>query len=146
MVGMQRPEITLRKPWLRAWPGQVSLVEPSLGSTPGVPDTWVSYHGERLHLEGWVEFKLREPNGSFQIRPKQRLWHREYLDGGGHCAAFCVVSDKGFCLIPSRRGLADPTTEGAACWSWESLQGGEDRARLPRLLELCFERNSGRID
>src|SRR5690349_11379619 len=87
-----RDEINWRKPWLDEWPGHVSLVEPSLGSTAGIPDAHLV---AQRFPPGWVEFKALDHEGAFKLEPSQRLWGKDFVRYSNRCA-YVVLDPKGF--------------------------------------------------
>lgn len=132
---MQRVENELRRDWLDLWDGHHSLVEPSIGSTSGVPDTHLVAEG---FAPGWVEFKALE-DGMFDLRPAQRLWAREYCAHTDRVALVALGREVWY-AVPMRAIIAkpplkhyDPRMFPHVRVAWEA-----DSAPLPTLLERCY--------
>src|SRR3546814_9284520 len=90
-----RDEIILRRKWLDAWPGTYSLIEPSIGSTPGFPDCVAEYEG----LLGLVEFKV-EKDGAIILEATQRLWLLDHIENNKRIA-LVALNSKGFFTVPA---------------------------------------------
>lgn len=99
---MDREEIELRKLWLDHWPGHITLVEHSFGSTPGTPDAFAAYYGSGLlhPVASWVEFKVADEKGCFELTSHQPIWHRAYNRFASN-AFFVVMDREGFWTLPS---------------------------------------------
>lgn len=97
-AGVQRDELLLRPKWLACWEGHVSFIEPSIGSSAGVPDVHLIDHG---FDPGWVEFKALDGHGTFKLKPEQRGWMRSYSVFSSRCAVV-VMDALGFYTIPMR--------------------------------------------
>ena len=92
-----RPEIELRSSWLNIWPGEVSLIEPSKGSTPGFPDAFAASNGHA----GLIEFKALDSDCHFLLEPSQRLWLLKNLPYYPRVAIVCLDRE-GFYTVPAR--------------------------------------------
>jgi hypothetical protein len=133
--GMDRDEIRLRKRFLEAWPGHVTLVEPgTFGATPGAPDASLACATSRP----WVEFKVADAQGFFKLERAQPGWHNAYNEHR-HDAYFVIMTDLAIWIARSRRVM--PFINGlignvhsfpAQCLPWSELP----RVSLPSLLEL----------
>lgn len=130
---MEREEILLRSGWLKIWPGHSTRVEPAIGGSTGVPDVSL------LHADyfGWAEFKVADCDGIFELRRRQKRWHRDFLAAGGWQAVFIVMDREGFWVIPSRAVVEGEGVRRDAGWL-----GGDvklrwlevDPFRIPSLL------------
>ena len=101
---MNRDEIEWRSGWLDDWPGRFWLVEPTIGSTFGIPDTHVVATN---FAPGWVEFKAIDDNGQFKVRPAQRLFFKTFCQYSTR-AAVIVLDGQGFWAIPGRTMALQP--------------------------------------
>ena len=129
---MARAELELRPQWLSHWHGHITLVEPTIGSTNGAPDAHLSWDDTSL----WVEFKVAEDDGSFLIRPQQRLWHRSYIKHSSD--SWVVVMDKeGFWMVSARKALEEANVYkiGAKKLKW-SLLTKSNRLLLPLIRDI----------
>lgn len=116
-VAMGREEFKLRSRWLAQWCGMVTRFEPTTGSTSGAPDTFCA----NVAVAGFVEFKVVEAGGVFDIRPSQVIWHTKYSSIQNN-SCFCVLSGQGFWLIPSRVALKTQRVVGDPL-NWEQVRG-----------------------
>lgn len=91
-----RDEIALRKRWISAWPGSVSLIEPTIGSTPGFPDAFCMCRKEA----GLVEFKVIDDDCVFELEPSQRLWLIENIPHYRRVIIVCM-NEGGFYSVPA---------------------------------------------
>ena len=112
-----RPEIKLRAQWLTEWAGQVTRIEPTVGSTPGTPDTFLIND----IIAGWVEFKTVGAGGEFEIRKEQLRWHRDFSRYSPF-STFCILSVQGWWLVPSIIALETPFVFGHPV-PWEHTTG-----------------------
>jgi hypothetical protein len=134
-----RDEILLRPKWLAAWPGQYTLIEPSIGSTAGAPDAFLVSCD---FPPGWVEFKALDEFGMFHLRPAQRSWAREFLSYSSR-VALCVMDKTGWHLLSMRRIVAAPFQRNyhLAKFSAEDRMLRWERTasvNLPSLLERVY--------
>jgi hypothetical protein len=135
----QRPELAWRPDWLAEWPGHVSLIEPSIGSTFGVPDVSLVARG---FDPGWNEFKWMDEDGRFVLRPEQRAWMRDFIRHSSRCA-ITVMNELGFLTIPIREVLRGPYQSSYSAPSLPSIVGWIEwkdihLKELPKLLELTY--------
>ena len=140
-----RDELLLRPKWLEKWPGFASLIEPSIGSTSGVPD--VHLVADEF-LPGWVEFKALEGEDSnlFKIRPEQKAWMRDYLPFDKR-VALCLMDKKGWCLLPvsdivqaswQRQYVLDRSSLPSPFVPWEDSSG----VGHITMLEVAYAQNA----
>ena len=133
----------MRPAWLAAFPGETSLIEPGLGSSPGVPDCWAAI----LLDHGWVEFKAVSPEGIFILEPTQKLWLRRNLTQF-RAVAFVIMDDEGFWTVSGVKVLAYLLEHGGLNVnvyavagrkvSWEVAKQNEGAVLLARL-RLAWE-------
>lgn len=114
---MGREEFKLRSRWLANWRGMVTRFEPTTGSTSGAPDI----HVANVAVAGFLEFKVVEPCGTFEIRPSQRVWHSKYASILPN-SCFCVLSQQGFWLIPSKIAMKVQKVAGDPL-NWDQVRG-----------------------
>lgn len=86
----------------------VNRIEPATGSTYGLPDVLL-VRGDLIHF---VEFKALEADGLFSIRPKQRLWHKEFVQQS-EASSFCIVNREGWWMMSSVKALERNQVTGA---------------------------------
>lgn len=129
----------LRPKWLECWPGHVTLVEPSVGSTFGAPDA--SLVADRFP-PGWVEFKAMDEDGWFVMRPEQRMWAKDFLRHSNR-AALVIMDNEGFYITHIREVVASsyqPQYHAPSLRShyrkvaWASIQ----ERNLDRMLEVTY--------
>ena len=114
---MGREEFRLRAQWLAHWNGMVTRFEPTTGSTAGAPDT----HIANPATAGFVEFKVVEAGGTFDLRPSQMLWHSRYSKMLLN-SCICVLCQQGFWLIPSRMAVKEQIVVGEPL-NWDQIKG-----------------------
>jgi hypothetical protein len=95
---MKRDETERRRDWLRLWPGWHTLIEPTIGSTPGAPDVHL-VSSDPPFPPGWVEFKALDGSGLFQMRREQVFWARNYC-AFDRRAALVVLGRDNWWAIP----------------------------------------------
>lgn len=77
--------------------GTVSFSEPGLGSDFGLPDAWVA------NAPAWTPVELkRGPSVVKELRPTQRLWHRNSLSLGIQTYGMTLRSDGTVALVALR--------------------------------------------
>jgi hypothetical protein len=114
---MGREEFKLRAKWLAHWCGMVTRFEPTTGSTAGAPDT----HVANAAVAGFVEFKVVEAGGTFEMRQSQMIWHNKYSSIMPN-SCFCVLCPQGFWLIPSKVAVRLQKVVGEPL-NWDHLRG-----------------------
>ena len=132
-----REELKLRPLWLSQWPGHVTLVEPSIGSTFGAPDASLVAD---YFTPGWVEFKAMDKEGWFKMRPEQRAWARDFMKHSRRCA-LVIMDSEGFYIAHAREVLSyKPLYHGPSLSSlWGKILWSDiHKKNLPKFLELCY--------
>lgn len=133
-----RNEINQRAILLEVWQGEVTRIEPTMGSDFGVPD--VGLVGPQFPW-GWAEFKYIEAESDLvEIRAAQRLWWLKNLRWMNRIAlvtclpkAFVVEPVKPYADAPFRPGGYPLSSALRYPYSCASL--------LPRLLEGAYALN-----
>lgn len=132
-----RDELLLRPKWLDEWDGIYSLIEPSIGSTAGVPDAHLIGQG---FLPGWVEFKALDEKREFKLRPAQRRWMLDHLPFTRRIAVV-LLEEEGCWTFPASLLVDGPPRsfeleEGLSTLSpflpWGCVDGASIRAELER--------------
>jgi hypothetical protein len=95
----------------------VTRFEPTTGSTAGAPDT----HVANAAVAGFVEFKVVEAGGVFDIRQSQLFWHTKYSSIMPN-SCFCVMCPQGFWMIPSKLAVKTQRVVGEPL-NWDHLRG-----------------------
>jgi hypothetical protein len=137
-----RLEIEWRKRWLAEWPGHITCVEPTIGSTDGAPDVMLACRSSLCHFDpGWVEFKWIE-DGSVKLEASQRFWMRQFLRHSNRVAVVSMDRD-GFYIHPAKEFLLGSLKPSYAVASLPSPLPKQwwDRAHtldLPKLVEMVY--------
>jgi hypothetical protein len=134
---MGREELQLRARWLSHWCGMVTRIEPTTGSTLGAPDV----HLANESVDGFLEFKIVEPGGTFDIRQNQVVWHSRYVDFKSN-SGFCVMCPQGFWMMPSKAALQLGRVIGEP-FNWEAVRSSILTFALRRIfLGKAFNRDA----
>lgn len=131
-------EILARRPLLKAWPGEVTRIEPGFGAAFGIPDVLLTGPGFDM---GLVEFKYAPSIGSkVIIRSAQRLWWKKNLPFTKRIAlVICYPSS--FTVLP-----VSPIAEGKFRpdgYAYNSITSYPYASAplLPQLLEAAYALN-----